>query len=95
MGDLDPEECRREAGSDLILSGGVSPDLWLPGVDVGLFKEAVLRTHLNRHGVEPGKVVDRYGADGRGPSMYISDPEGNMIELKGPAREGIRQSAPR
>ena len=59
------------------------------------FKEAVLRTHLNRHGVEPGKVVDRYGADGRGSSMYISDPEGNMIELKGPAREGIRQSAPR
>jgi hypothetical protein len=28
MGDLTPAECRREAGPDFILSGGVSPDLW-------------------------------------------------------------------
>ncbi|MBF3912969.1 VOC family protein, partial [Burkholderia pseudomallei] len=26
----------------------------------------------------------RYGADGYGPSLYLFDPEGNMVELKGP-----------
>jgi hypothetical protein len=42
MGDLNPQQCRDEAGSDLILSGGVSPDLWLPNVDTAVFKKAVL-----------------------------------------------------
>ena len=42
MGDLTPLECRQEAGPDFILSGGVSPDLWLPQVDVSFFKKAVL-----------------------------------------------------
>ncbi len=80
--------------------GGGPPDPERRNMDhfclrIDPFNESVLRTHLNRHGVEAGKVVDRYGADGTGCSLYISDPEGNMIELKGPAREGIRQSAPR
>lgn len=42
MGDLTPEACRDEAGPDLILSGGVSPNLWLPDTDVALFDAAVL-----------------------------------------------------
>jgi len=42
MGDLTPTECRDEAGGDFILSGGVSPDLWLPDVPVERFKRAVL-----------------------------------------------------
>jgi hypothetical protein len=29
--------------------------------------------------------VQRYGAEGDGPSVYINDPDGNTIELKGPA----------
>jgi extradiol dioxygenase family protein len=48
------------------------------------FDEAAIRLHLESHGVEPGEVVQRYGADGNGPSMYIHDPDGNMVELKGP-----------
>jgi len=48
------------------------------------FDEAAIRQHLESHGVEPGKVVQRYGAEGNGPSMYIHDPDGNMVELKGP-----------
>jgi len=28
---------------------------------------------------------ERYGAEGNGLSIYISDPEGNTVELKGPA----------
>ena len=42
MGDLTPEQCRKEAGPDFILSGGVSPDLWLPSAEIKDFKEAVI-----------------------------------------------------
>lgn len=41
MGDLTPRECREEAGPDLILSGGVSPDVWVGASDED-FKAAVL-----------------------------------------------------
>lgn len=43
-----------------------------------------IRDHLVRHGVEAGEVASRYGAEGEGPSIYIKDPEGNVVELKGP-----------
>jgi glyoxylase I family protein len=43
-----------------------------------------IRAHLNDHGVEAGDLVTRYGALGNGPSLYIKDPEGNRVELKGP-----------
>ena len=43
-----------------------------------------IRAHLRAHGVEPGKVESRYGAEGEGPSIYIDDPDGNVVELKGP-----------
>lgn len=39
--------------------------------------------HLAAHGIS-GEIVSRYGADGQGPSVYLSDPEGNALELKGP-----------
>lgn len=42
MGDLSPAECRAAAGKDFILSGGVSPDLWLPQVPIETFKAKVL-----------------------------------------------------
>lgn len=48
------------------------------------FDQAALIGHLISHGVVPGETKRRYGADGYGPSIYISDPEGNTIELKGP-----------
>jgi hypothetical protein len=41
MGDLTPEQCRDEAGPDLILSGGVSPTVWLPEVDEAEFRRSV------------------------------------------------------
>jgi glyoxylase I family protein len=43
-----------------------------------------IRAHLLAHGVDPGPVAQRFGAEGRGPSMYVTDPEGNVVELKGP-----------
>lgn len=45
--------------------------------------EAIL-AHLRAHGVEPGPVALRFGAEGQGPSIYLEDPEGNTVELKGP-----------
>jgi catechol 2,3-dioxygenase-like lactoylglutathione lyase family enzyme len=48
------------------------------------FDEPALRAHLATHGVEPGDVGQRYGAEGMGPSMYVRDPDGNVVELKGP-----------
>lgn len=49
------------------------------------FDARKLRAHLGAHGVTMGPVKRRYGAGGEGPSTYIQDPEGNGIELKGPA----------
>jgi glyoxylase I family protein len=43
-----------------------------------------LQAHLNRHGIDPGEVRRRYGAEGYGSSIYITDPDGNTVELKGP-----------
>jgi catechol 2,3-dioxygenase-like lactoylglutathione lyase family enzyme len=48
------------------------------------FDPGALTTHLIQHGVVPGEIKPRYGADGTGPSLYLIDPEGNTVELKGP-----------
>ena len=52
------------------------------------FDAAAIQDHLARHGVEAGPVERRYGADGYGPSIYLQDPEGNRVELKGPPEDG-------
>ena len=46
-----------------------------------------LGAHLQAHGVGFEPPETRYGADGYGLSIYITDPEGNVVELKGDARE--------
>jgi glyoxylase I family protein len=48
------------------------------------FDGEALKAHLAAFGAQPGEVVERYGAEGLGPSLYLFDPEGNMVELKGP-----------
>jgi catechol 2,3-dioxygenase-like lactoylglutathione lyase family enzyme len=48
------------------------------------FDEAAIRAHLDRFGVRGSDLETRYGAEGNGPSIYIQDPEGNTVELKGP-----------
>ncbi len=49
------------------------------------FEPDALRSHLAAHGIDMGEVVERFGAQGNGPSVYLTDPDGNMVELKGPA----------
>ena len=46
-------------------------------------REAIV-AHLQAHGVRVGDFGSRYGAEGEGPSQYLYDPEGNLVELKGP-----------
>jgi glyoxylase I family protein len=48
------------------------------------FDGDALKAHLEERGARVGEYGVRYGADGFGPSLYLFDPEGNMVELKGP-----------
>ena len=48
------------------------------------FDAAAIRRTLEAAGVQAGPVEQRYGAEGSGPSIYLRDPEGNVVELKGP-----------
>jgi glyoxylase I family protein len=49
------------------------------------YDEAAIVAHLTAHGARVGEIGSRYGAKGEGPSIYLYDPQGNMVELKGPA----------
>lgn len=69
--------------------GGGTPDPDAPNMDhfcvqVEPWDPGAITAHLQAHGIEAGEVVTRYGALGNGPSIYIDDPEGNAVELKGP-----------
>jgi catechol 2,3-dioxygenase-like lactoylglutathione lyase family enzyme len=82
-----------EVASPLGELGGKAPGADARNMDhfavaLEAFDEAAIRSHLEAHGVEPGEVSERYGANGNGPSMYIRDPDGNVVELKGPAGSG-------
>lgn len=70
FGDLTPLQCREESGPDFILSGGVSPDLWLPSVPLEVFRQKVIEwLDLRKHSprlianagdqVPPGADEDR------------------------------------
>jgi glyoxylase I family protein len=59
------------------------------------FDEAAIRAQLQQHGYTVGPVEQRYGAEGEGPSIYLSDPEGNMVELKGPPDSRIEHDETR
>jgi len=48
------------------------------------FDEAAIRDQLRSMGVAAAATEQRYGAEGNGPSIYIRDPDGNTVELKGP-----------
>ena len=75
--------------SPLGKAGGGAPDPAAKNVDhfclrIEPFDAEALAAHLRANGIEPGAVGERYGADGYGPSMYVRDPDGNVVELKGP-----------
>jgi glyoxylase I family protein len=53
-------------------------------VRVAMLDVPALTAHLARHGIDAGEVRRRYGAEGYGSSIYLTDPDGNTVELKGP-----------
>jgi glyoxylase I family protein len=53
------------------------------GQETAEFLDAI-RAHLAAHNVSITDSGRRYGAQGDGPSIYILDPDGNSVELKGP-----------
>ncbi len=70
--------------------GGAGPSKEGRNVDhfalqIAPFDEAAIRAHLACCGVEITDAGVRYGAEGVGPSLYVLDPDGNTVELKGPA----------
>jgi catechol 2,3-dioxygenase-like lactoylglutathione lyase family enzyme len=70
--------------------GGAAPGVEGRNLDhfalqVRPFDETAVRAHLAAHGVTVVEEGQRYGADGDGFSLYVRDPEGNTVELKGPS----------
>ena len=68
---------------------GVTPDKESHNLDhfclsIDPFNTDEVIRYLKSKGIDPGKVENRYGAEGDGPSIYVTDPEGNVVELKGP-----------
>jgi glyoxylase I family protein len=75
--------------SELGRAGGAAPGREGRNLDhfclrVDPWDADAIAAHLRSHGVEPGPVAQRFGAEGQGPSLYPTDPEGNTVELKGP-----------
>ena len=69
--------------------GGAAPGAEARNMDhfclsIEPWDEVAMLAHLQAHGVAIGEIGWRYGAEGNGPSIYIEDPEGNTVELKGP-----------
>ena len=62
---------------DVGLKLDVEPNIYLRD-------EVAIKVHLARHGVDVVQEGQRYGAEGNGPSIYVTDPDGNVVELKGP-----------
>ncbi len=53
------------------------------------FAGEALVAWLRGRGVTCSEVQEVYGAEGFGPSVYLTDPEGNTVELKGAATRGL------
>jgi len=70
------------------IGGGVDPTEAGRNLDhlclnLEAFDLAAVIAHLKAHGVEVGESGRRYGAGGFGVSVYLTDPEGNGLELRG------------
>lgn len=71
------------------LKGGAAPGREGRNLDhfclqIEPFDAVEIIAHLKASGADPAPVASRYGAEGQGPSIYVPDPEGNVVELKGP-----------
>ncbi len=77
--------------------GGAAPGVQGRNLDhfcvrVDPFDDAAIREQLQALSVAAGPTEQRYGAEGSGPSIYIQDPDGNTVELKGPPTPSSRRA---
>jgi glyoxylase I family protein len=80
----------RAGASMLDLVASETQGDFVPNMDhlcfrIAPFERDAIVMRLAPFGISVGETVERYGAEGNGPSVYFHDPEGNQIELKGPA----------
>ena len=91
----DPGLYQLRAGAQLVdlvpvgskLGGDAAPDPARRNQDhfclqISPFDAERLGDYLGDNGIAMGEIGERYGADGYGPSVYITDPDGNTVELK-------------
>jgi len=74
--------------------GGVAPGKTGKNLDhlalqIAPFDGPEILKHLENYNVSHSKIEMRYGADGHGLSIYIEDPDGNTVELKGASEEDV------
>lgn len=72
-----------EAASPALQTRHISHNLDHFCINISPFDASAVACWLTQHQVTPGIIAPRYGAGGEGPSIYLQDPEGNHIELKG------------
>ena len=78
------------ADGELGRTSGPAPGPQGPNLDhfclrIEPFEPERLSAWLAAKGAAPSETARRFGAEGYGPSLYFSDPEGNLVELKGPS----------
>ena len=88
-----------EVNGPLGKSGGAAPGTEGRNMDhlclrVEPFDEPGIVAHLKAHGIGVGDIRNRFGAEGNGTSIYLTDPEGNTVELKGPSDGKLQPPAP-
>jgi catechol 2,3-dioxygenase-like lactoylglutathione lyase family enzyme len=76
-------------------AGGAAPGVEGRNMDhlclrIDPFDLTELSRYFEGFGVAPAEVRTRFGAEGDGVSFYIRDPEGNRVEIKGPAGAAAR-----
>lgn len=79
------------AGASMVDLVPASADNSVAGQDMDHFAIRIapwdadgIRAHLQAAGFDPGEPAERVGAEGNGWSIYVNDPDGNSVELKGP-----------
>ncbi|MDX2145294.1 MAG: VOC family protein [Rhodospirillaceae bacterium] len=86
---IDLVEVDSEFGRKLGAAPGATPTTGGRNMDhfclrIDPFDAPAILAALKAAGIPAGDVAQRYGAEGTGPSIYIEDPDGNTVELKGP-----------
>ena len=82
-----------DTSAELGRSGGAPPGPEGRNLDhlclrIDPFDAEAITAHLAAAGVGCEPPVRRYGAQGYGQSIYTADPDGNVVELRGPPESG-------